>query len=299
MKRNERRRYNDTTHMHAPADRIVFATESVTIGAFRCAIDHPSFRDSGPIQQDCFVFPRTAVVIHHSGARPFVADPTIVTLYNRHQRYERRAVSADGDRCDWFAVSNDILRGALAHRDPAAADHERPIRYMHAPSDSATYMQQRQLFTEVSGSGKTETLWVEERVVALLDHVLTLAYGDGRPRASDTDRPRFTDLAERTKRWIAPRVANHLTIAHIANAAGCSVFHLCRSFRRATGLTLHAYREHVRLRLALERIGDGEHDLSRLALDLGYSSHSHFTACFRRAFGTPPSSARKLLIAGR
>ena len=40
----------------------------------------------------------------------------------------------------------------------------------------------------------------------------------------------------------------------------------------------------------------GERDLSRLALDLGYSSHSHFTAAFRRSFDVPPSAARKLLI---
>ena len=74
------------------------------------------------------------------------------------------------------------------------------------------------------------------------------------------------------------------------------MFHLCRSFRRATGLTLHAYRDEVRLRLALERLQHGERDLSRLALDLGYSSHSHFTAAFRHTFDMPPSTARKLLI---
>jgi AraC family transcriptional regulator len=129
--------------------------------------------------------------------------------------------------------------------------------------------------------------------------VLTLAYGESRRRAGDRDRQRMTDLAERTKQWIAPRATHHLTLARIATAVGCSVFHLCRSFRSATGLTLHEYREHVRLRVALERIGDGESDLSRLALDLGYSSHSHFTAGFRRAFGTPPSAARKVLIASR
>ena len=102
-------------------DRVVFSSECVTIGAFRCAVNHPSFRNSGPIRDDCFVFPRTAVVIEHEHARPFVADPTIVTLYNRRQQYERRPVSADGDRCDWFAVSPDLLHGALLDRDPAAA----------------------------------------------------------------------------------------------------------------------------------------------------------------------------------
>ena len=135
------------------ADRVVFATDSVTIGAFRCATEHPSFRDSGPIQQNCFVFPRTAVIIEHSGERPFVADPTVVTLYNQHQRYERRPVSRDGDRCDWFAISHDALRGALLQRDPAAADSERPIRFTHAPADAATYFEQRRVFTAGSRHG--------------------------------------------------------------------------------------------------------------------------------------------------
>jgi len=281
--------------MPAPAaDRVLFATDSVTIGAFRCAAEHPSFRDSGPIRQDCFVFPRTAVVIEHCGARPFVADPTIVTLYNRDQQYERRPVSREGDRCDWFAVSHDVLRDALFLRDRAAADSERPILFPHAPSDAATYLEQRQLFMDAlsrsdPGQATPDPLDIEERVIALLDRVLDLAY-----RTNGAHALRAEALADAAKRYIAPRIAQRLTLARIASAVQCSVFHLCRSFRCATGLTLHAYREQVRVRRALERIGD-ERDLSRLALDLGYSSHSHFTASFHRAFGVPPSEARRLL----
>ena len=280
-------------------ERVVFSTECVTIGAFRCATDHPSFRNSGPIRDDCFVFPRTAVVIQHDDARAFVADPTIVTLYNRRQHYQRRAVSAEGDRCDWFAVSPDLLRGALLDRDPAAADDERPIRFRYAPADASTYLAQRRLFIEASDSTDPDPLAIEERVVALLGRVLRLAYDDAGVRWSGQRLPHASDLADAAKRWVAPRVAQRLTLNRIARALGCSVFHLCRSFRRATGLTLHAYRDHVRLRLALERLEDGERDLSRLALDLGYSSHSHFTAAFRRSFNTPPSAARNLLIVRR
>src|SRR4051812_2346311 len=126
-------------------DSILFSTDSVTIGAFRCAATHPSFRNSGPIRDDCFVFPRTAVQIEHDNAAPFIADPTIVTLYNRRQEYQRQAVSAQGDRCDWFAVSPELLRAALRDRDPVAAEHERPMRFTHALTDADTYFVQRQL----------------------------------------------------------------------------------------------------------------------------------------------------------
>src|SRR5262245_18026266 len=101
----------------ASPDRVLFETESVTIGAFRCPIDHPSFRDAGRIKDDCFVFPRTVVEIRHCDAQPFIADPTVVTLYNRAQLYERRPIGGHADRCDWYAVSPEILRAALLHRD--------------------------------------------------------------------------------------------------------------------------------------------------------------------------------------
>jgi AraC-like DNA-binding protein len=282
--------------MSPEVDRAVFSSECVTIGAFRCAPEHPSFRNSGPIRDDCFVFPRTAVMIEHDNAPAFVADPTVVTLYNRRQQYERRAVSADGDRCDWFAVSPELLRGALLDRDPEAAAHERPIRFTHARADAITYLAQRQLFIAASRHAQRDPLDIEERVIALLDRVLHLAYGDRRPTPSGSRPPSVSTLADAAKRWVSPRVSERLTLTLIARAVDCSVFHLCRSFRRATGLTLHAYREEVRLRLALERLEQGERDLTRLALDLGYSSHSHFTAAFRRSFGSAPSALRKLLI---
>ena len=62
-------------------------------------------------------------------------------------------------------------------------------------------------------------------------------------------------------------------------------------FRAVTGQTIHAYRMQLRVRSALERI-ERASDLSAVALALGFSSHSHFTASFRRAFGVTPSGVR-------
>lgn len=278
------------------ADRVVYRSDTVTIGAFRCPTDHPSFRDSGPIQNDCFVFPRTAVVIRHRGGRPFIADPTIVTLYNREQAYERRPLSPDGDRCDWFAVAPAVLRAAIGLRDPGAADRPRPIRFTHASVDSSTYLAQRQLFVHAADRD-ADVLYIDESVVGLLDAVLDLAYARSAARLGGPSQASASELAAATRLWLLPRIAEPLTLARIANAVGCSMFHLCRAFRRATGTTVHGYRDQVRLRQALERIEQGERDLTRVALDLGYSSHSHFTAAFRRAFAAPPSAVRRALNA--
>jgi AraC-like DNA-binding protein len=42
----------------------------------------------------------------------------------------------------------------------------------------------------------------------------------------------------------------------------------------------------------LESLASGADDLTSLALDLGFSSHSHFTDAFRREFGRTPSEVR-------
>ena len=230
--------------MSPDVDRVVFSTEGVTIGAFRCATDHPSFRDSGPIRHDCFVFPRTAVVIQHEQGRPFVADPTSSRSTTGDSSYERRPVSPDGDRCDWFAVAPDILRARAAptaiRTRPSA---ERPIRFTHASADSTTYLAQRRLFVDASVGRDVDPLGIEERSWRC-SIACWISPTPAEPAAGWRARPRSAaDLADAAKRWVRRASRNASRSRRIAARVGCSMFHLCRSFRRATGLTLHAYRE--------------------------------------------------------
>jgi AraC-like DNA-binding protein len=81
-------------------------------------------------------------------------------------------------------------------------------------------------------------------------------------------------------------------MGQIAGAIGVSRFHLSRVFRSTTGFSLHGYRNQLRLRAALERIADPQTRLPSLASELGFSSHSHFTAAFRETFGVAPSELR-------
>jgi AraC family transcriptional regulator len=74
----------------------------------------------------------------------------------------------------------------------------------------------------------------------------------------------------------------------------CSPFHLARQFRSITGETIARYLLRLRLAIALERLAEGEDDLMRLACELGFAHHSHFSARFRDVFGLTPSAAREL-----
>ncbi len=273
---------------------MVYAGARVTIGAFRCPVQHPRFHDSGPIQGDLFVFPRTRVGIQHAGARPFTADLRTVTLYNQGQRYRREAIAPQGDRCDWFRVDRALALETVRELDPSVEDRpERPFRFSHGPSDATSYLAQRELFQRLAAGVPVDALEVEEAVVALLGRVVWQAQRAWRGvEPPDTGTPRADgELVERARHALADGL-EPVSMASIAQQVGASPFRLCRVFRRRTGTTLHAYREQLRLRAALEALAAPRVDLSALALRLGYSSHSHFTANFRRAFGVTPSAVR-------
>ena len=84
----------------------------------------------------------------------------------------------------------------------------------------------------------------------------------------------------------------------LAATVGLSAPHLSRSFHTLTGMTLRAYRTRLRVLQSLEPVADGV-DLSRVAHDLGFSSHSHFTFAFRRTFAAAPSGVRPALAGSR
>ncbi|MEP6474357.1 MAG: hypothetical protein ABJC74_11575, partial [Gemmatimonadota bacterium] len=85
-------------------DQVVFDSPVARAGAFRCRVDDPRFRDSGPIQGHLVAFPRSPVMIRQSGSATILADTRTATIYNLGRSYERMPLSPDGDRSDWFAV---------------------------------------------------------------------------------------------------------------------------------------------------------------------------------------------------
>ena len=99
---------------------------------------------------------------------------------------------------------------------------------------------------------------------------------------------------------IADHAPGRLQATEIASRLGCSVYHLSRTFRRVQGRTLTAYRGEIRLRSAMARLRrDPGADLTDVALACGYSSHSHFTASFRKGLGLTPSAYAASLVSGQ
>lgn len=265
------------------------------MGSLAVLPEDPRFAEQAPTDQHQIAFLRSTVWLRHDDGAPFVADPTLAVFRNRGSSYRRRAVGRGGDCRDWVEVDEAALRPLLRMFDPAAEEaSEWSFPFSHASCDAAAYRLMRLATMHARAGGGQDPLLVEELVLRAVSRTLRLAYQQrlARPPLRLVGE-RAHELAERVRSLLADRYDEPLTISQLAVEVACSPFHLCRLFKLATGLTLHRYRTELRLRAALERVADPEIDLTEVALDLGFSAHSHFTNAFRVAFGEPPSAFRR------
>jgi transcriptional regulator GlxA family with amidase domain len=97
----------------------------------------------------------------------------------------------------------------------------------------------------------------------------------------------------RAEEFMRANVSTPLSIADIAQAAGCSVRALQMAFDRFRGITPMAALRRIRLeeaRTAILRDGRTE-SIVRTAADHGFSNPSRFAQLFRRTYGVYPSQA--------
>jgi len=264
----------------------LFRSPLFSVTEFHCPADDPAWRESNLIQSRAplLVFPRQPVAIRHSGRPRVLATPNLVMLYNPAQEFERELRDARGDSCIYITIHEPAL-AELESATDAVADGRLAGTYV--PCAPTSYLQQHVLGRRLS-SHALDPLGAEETIWSLVSRVLQRRF---EPRT--TKRTHY-ELAEAAKERIVATLDHSLSLAELGKQLGVSPFHLARTFRAQTGFTLHQYRTQLRLRRALVELGRDTRDLTRLAFDLGFASHSHFTDTFRREFGVPPSAVRAI-----
>jgi AraC family transcriptional regulator len=150
--------------------------------------------------------------------------------------------------------------------------------------------QLRARFLQSALSVDAGTLAFEEWTLRLLRAALESDAGASEPSGA-TRR-----LIRRTKEFLEANLSSSIRLKDVAHAVDASPAYLTDVFRRNEGIPLHAYLTQLRLARALVELPNAD-DLTTLALCLGFSSHSHFSAAFRRAFGCTPSRFRESMRA--
>lgn len=98
-------------------------------------------------------------------------------------------------------------------------------------------------------------------------------------------------LIRRAREYLAQTFPMRAGLEQTARAIGVSPSSLALAFRRSEGVSFYRYTLNVRLARAAQLLPCAD-DLTRLAYDLGFSSHSHFSNAFHRWSGHTPSDYR-------
>ena len=265
--------------------RTLFENERLVLGELWCPPESRCWHGLNSVSAAPHViFPRTPVTIRQLGREPVVCDRNHVLFFNPGQRFFRSLRSRDGDRSYYVELAPELMFN-LARLTS--------FPFAFGPCDPSVFLLQR-LAVRHLREPNFDPLLVEESVTKTIGLTLERArtFHDLRAKSREATRAAHREIVDQTKELLAARFRERLTMGEIAGAIGVSRFHLSRVFRSSTGFSLHGYRNQLRLRAALERIADSQARLPALASELGFSSHSHFTAAFRESFGVAPSELR-------
>ena len=93
--------------------------------------------------------------------------------------------------------------------------------------------------------------------------------------------------------WLDEHVGEPVLMEHAANAAGLSESHFRRWFQKEVGFNPADYMMYRRVEIAKEKLRAGDTSITKIAMDLGFSTSAYFTAVFRKRTGLTPTQYRR------
>jgi AraC family transcriptional regulator len=231
------------------------------------------------------VFPYRGAFVRHLGCDQAVAEANQVLFFNAGEGYRVSHPVGGGDASLSLAICEELLL-ELA-----------PVSFLQ-PYTTAAFRWQRlridaraQALVALLGHSLrqkvAEPLEAESLALTLVHRALgprtTHAAGASAGRQRLVDRIKLVLASDMARRW---------TLAEIAAEIRGSPVYLTQVFQQVEGMPLYRYQLHLRLARALDLLAQYD-DLTSLSLDLGFSSHSHFSAAFREAYGQSPSEFKQ------
>lgn len=231
------------------------------------------------------VFPYRGVYVRHLGSEQAVAEANQVLFFNAAESYCVSHPVDGGDSSLVLALEESWLRelappalvragGALAFRMQR--------RRIDARAQALVAMLRHSLHRKTVEGLEAETL------------ALTLArraFGERTSHAAKASSGR-QKLVDRAKLVLSADPARRWRLGDIATEVGVSPVYLTQVFQQVEAMPLYRYQLRMRLARALDLI-DAYDDLTALGLELGFSSHSHFSSAFRQTYGRTPAEFQR------
>jgi AraC family transcriptional regulator len=231
------------------------------------------------------VFPYRGVYVRHLGSDQAVAEANQVLFFNANEGYRISHPVEGGDASLTLVISEPVLRELAPRsflRDSPTLAFRQQRRRIDARAQVLVALLGHSLRHRIA-----EPLEAESLALTLVHRTLgprtTHAAGASVGRQRLVDRAKLVVTSDLGRRW---------TLSEIAADVRCSPVYLTQVFQQVEGLPLYRYQLRLRLARALDLLAQYD-DLTALGMDLGFSSHSHFSAAFREVYGRSPSEFRQ------
>jgi len=150
------------------------------------------------------------------------------------------------------------------------------------------------LKSQVEHGGTANRLYAEALSIVLAHELVRLHNG-----VAPAEPMRRGGLAgwqkNRVVEYIEENLAEPISLASLAELAQLSPFHFSRAFKQSFGLPPHRYHTARRIDLAKVLLAKPDLSVTDIALRIGYSETSSFTAVFRKLTGRTPTDYRRSL----
>ena len=151
-----------------------------------------------------------------------------------------------------------------------------------------------EMLSECSISSKVSSLLIDSAGRHVAAHLLA-RYS----RALRQEKAKASGMVQwklkRALDYIEEHIDRDFGLEELSEVLDMTPHYLCRSFRKSVGMPPHRYLITRRIERAKELLASSDKDVTEIALEVGFSSHSHFTTAFRRSVGYAPRTYRNSL----
>jgi len=222
--------------------------------------------------------------------------PLTVGFYRRGEQ-ALRATREANQRHQFLTVemSFDFLRRHLSEfitslhplvREVVAGQSEKSTV---APTARLTSRQQQLLASlrDAPVLALAQPVWYQAKALEVAAELFFVAPGEKELFCQRQQRL-SAERVEKVFSLLQKNLAEPPALEEIGRVVGCSPFHLSRTFSAATGRTIPQYIRQLRMERAAELLKSGKFNVTEAALEVGYSSLSHFSQAFHETFGCCP-----------
>jgi len=239
-------------------------------------------------QSTYFVFPYRGAYVRHLGSDDAVAEPNQVLFFNKDESYRVSHPVSGGDACLSLWVDESLL-SELVPKDYVRGAGGVSFRHQRVRIDARAQALVALLRHGLQRGVIVEPLEGETLLLTLVRRAL----GERTSHAAKATAAR-QKLVDRAKLVLTSDLGRRWTLAEIAAGVGVSPVYLTQVFQQVEGMPLYRYQLRLRLARALDVLPRYD-DLTTLSLDLGFSSHSHFSSAFRQTYGRTPRDFQGLI----